>query len=69
MERNLLKYIWMHSRKDQLWMLVIILLSMPTYFLSLELPKRIVNNPIQGSGFERPGDTATFLQINLPFRF
>jgi len=67
MERNLLKYIWMHSRKDQLWMLVIILLSMPTYFLSLELPKRIVNNPIQGSGFERPGDTATFLQINLPF--
>lgn len=57
----------MHSRKDQLWMLVIILLSMPTYFLSLELPKRIVNNPIQGSGFERPGDTATFLQINLPF--
>jgi len=67
MERNLLKYIWMHSRSDQLWMLVIIMLSMPTYFLSLELPKRIVNSPIQGEGFDRPGDTATFLQFNLPF--
>jgi len=67
MERNLLKYIWMHSRSDQLWMLFIIILSMPTYFLSLELPKRIVNNPIQGEGFDRPGDTATFFQINMPF--
>ncbi len=48
-------------------MVVIILASMPTYFLSLELPKRIVNNPIQGVGFENPGDTDVFLPINLPF--
>lgn len=67
MERNLLKYIWMHSRSDQLWMLVIILASMPTYFLSLELPKRIVNNPIQGVGFETPGATSKFLEFHLPF--
>jgi len=67
MERNLLKYIWQHSRRDQLWMLVIILASMPTYFLSLELPKRIVNNPIQGVGFEQPGATEFFLQTYLPF--
>lgn len=67
MERNLLKYIWNHSRSDQLWMLVIILASMPTYFLSLELPKRIVNNPIQGVGFETPGATSNFLETYLPF--
>ncbi len=67
MERNLLKYVWTHSRSDQLWMVVIILASMPTYFLSLELPKRIVNNPIQGVGFENPGDTDFFLQFYLPF--
>ncbi len=67
MERNLLKYIWGHSRRDQLWMLVIILASMPTYFLSLELPKRIVNNPIQGVGFETPGATSNFLETYLPF--
>jgi putative ABC transport system ATP-binding protein len=40
---------------------------MPTYFLSLELPKRIVNNPIQGVGFETPGATSTFLEFYLPF--
>jgi len=67
MERNLLKYIWGHSRRDQLWMLVIILASMPTYFLSLELPKRIVNGPIQGVGFETPGATSNFLETYLPF--
>ena len=48
-------------------MLVVILASMPTYFLSLELPKRIVNGPIQGAGFENPGDTQIFLSFNLPF--
>ena len=66
MEPNLLKYVWRHSRKDQLWMLVVILLSMPTYFLSLELPKRIVNGPIQGVGFEQPGDLGHFLETYLP---
>ncbi|KAG1700611.1 Lipid A export ATP-binding/permease protein MsbA [Nymphon striatum] len=40
---------------------------MPTYFLSLELPKRIVNNPIQGVGFETPGATSNFLETYLPF--
>ena len=48
-------------------MVVIILASMPTYFLSLELPKRIVNSPIQGVGFENPGDTQAFLPFYLPF--
>ena len=66
MEPNLLKYVWRHSRKDQLWMLVIILFSMPTYFLSLELPKRIINGPIQGVGFEQPGDVGRFLETYLP---
>ena len=67
MERNLLKYVWTHSRSDQLWMVVVIVASMPTYFLSLELPKRLVNEPIQGVGFENPGDTSPFMQIHLPF--
>ena len=48
-------------------MLVVILASMPTYFLSLELPKQIVNHPIQGVGFENPGDTEYFMQTHLPF--
>ena len=66
MESNLLKYIWQHSRRDQIWMLIVILASMPTYFLSLELPKRIVNGPIQGVGFENPDDVGFYLQTYLP---
>lgn len=66
MEPNLLKYIWINSRRDQIVALVIILASMPTYFLSLELPKQIVNAPIQGLGFDNPGDVATFMRITLP---
>jgi putative ABC transport system ATP-binding protein len=66
MEPKLLRYIWRHSKGEQLWMLIVILLSMPTYFLSLDLPKRIVNGPIQGTGFENPDDTAHFLTVYLP---
>lgn len=66
LEPNVLKYVWQHSRRDQLWMLVVILLSMPTYFLSLDLPKQIVNGPIQGRGFENPDDTALFMTTYLP---
>ena len=66
METNLLRYIWKNSRRDQIWMLFVILLSMPTYFMSLDLPKRIVNGPIQGTGFENPDDTQLFLTTYLP---
>lgn len=48
-------------------MVVVILASMPTYFMSLELPKQLVNSPIQGEGFENPGDTQNFLSFDLPF--
>jgi len=66
MEPNLLTYIWKNSKKEQIIALLIILASMPTYFLSLELPKQIVNGPIQGVGFDNPGDVATFMKITLP---
>jgi len=66
LEPNLMKYVWRHSRADQVWMLFVIIASMPFYFMSLDLPKQIVNGPIQGRGFENPDDTATFLTTYLP---
>ena len=65
MDKNLASYIWKHTSRQQIWILFIILLSMPTYFLSLDLPKQIVNGPIQGDGFDTPGATQTFLQPRL----
>ena len=66
MEANLFKYIWRHSRVDQIRILIVVLVSLPFYFLSLDLPKDIVNRGIQGQQFEGPGSTQPFLVINLP---
>ncbi|MBP2234413.1 ABC-type multidrug transport system fused ATPase/permease subunit [Sinorhizobium kostiense] len=69
METRLSRYIWTHTRKQQLWILLVVALSMVPYFLSFDLPKRIVNGPIQGQGFEEPGSTQRFMPISfeLPF--
>jgi putative ABC transport system ATP-binding protein len=52
MERNLFKYIWRHSWRDQVYILVIVLLLQVFYFVSLDLPKRIVNDGIRGEAFK-----------------
>lgn len=67
MEKSLLKYIWAHTRSLQAWIFVVILVTMPLYFYSLDLPKQIINLPIQGKGFHSPADTHAFLHITLPF--
>ncbi|TQV79793.1 ATP-binding cassette domain-containing protein [Denitrobaculum tricleocarpae] len=46
MERNLFKYIWHHSRREQVGILLLVAISLPFYFLSLNLPKQIVNQGI-----------------------
>ena len=65
MDKNLATYIWRHTSRHQLWILFIILLSMPTYFMSLDLPKQIVNGPIQGDGYNTPDAVQTFLKISF----
>ncbi|MFW6076279.1 MAG: ABC transporter transmembrane domain-containing protein [Hyphomicrobiales bacterium] len=63
MPPSVFSFAWKFTRAQQIWILAVVLLSMPTYFMSLELPKLIVNGPIQGEGFEQPGATDTFLRI------
>ena len=65
MERNLFRYIWSHSRRQQIWILFVVALSMPTYFLAFDIPKLIVNGPIQGKGFETPDATQNVLPIEI----
>ena len=67
MERNLFRYIWRHSKREQVAILLLVLLSLPFYFLSLNLPKDIVNRGIQGQGFASPGDTEVFGRFHLPY--
>lgn len=69
LDPNISRYIWTHTKLQQLWVLFIVAASMVPYFMSLNLPKQIVNGPIQGDGFADPAATQTFLQIayDLPF--
>jgi len=67
MEPNLFKYVWRHSKAEQIGILFLVLVSLPFYFLSLDLPKSIVNKGIQGQGFDGPGSTQTLFGIDLPF--
>ncbi len=45
---------------------MIVLLSLPFYFMSLSLPKTIVNEAIEGKSFEQAGNTAPALKIEIP---
>ena len=65
MDRSLARYIWKHTWRHQLWILFIVAVSMIPYFMSFDLPKQIVNGPIQGKGFEQPGATQTFLSLGI----
>ena len=66
MEPSLFKYIWRHSKADQVWTLAIVIISMPFVFYAYELPKLIVNGPIEGSdGFDLPGAQKPFLQLHF----
>ena len=65
LDNNLLRYVWRHTRAEQIWILFVIIISMPTYFMVLDLPVRIINQPIQGVGFESVDDTQQFMDISL----
>ena len=69
MEKSLARYIWSSTRLQQVWILAVVALSMIPYFLSFDLPKQIINGPIQGGGFETPGATQAFMRLtyNLPY--
>ncbi|MEO0939445.1 MAG: ABC transporter transmembrane domain-containing protein [Pseudomonadota bacterium] len=46
MEKTLFSFIWKHSRRDQVILLAVTLLTFPFLYATLELPKRIINDAI-----------------------
>src|SRR5438874_2962580 len=57
MERSLFGFIIRYSKRDQLLIVPLVLASMVVYYLSLDLPKTIINKAIQGDAFKK--DTVT----------
>jgi len=62
-ERSLFGFILRYSKREQLAIVPLVLASMVILFASLDLPKTIVNEPIQGKRFPNPDSTVTFLRI------
>ncbi|WP_209507122.1 MULTISPECIES: ABC transporter transmembrane domain-containing protein [unclassified Ruegeria] len=60
MEPTLFSFIWKHSKKQQLVLLLLTVLSFPFLYASLELPKQIINDAIGA-----PGDTVTIWGITV----
>lgn len=63
LEPKLFGYIWRHSKRDQLAICAVVLASLPFYFASLDLPKRIVNDAISGKAFKGGRETVDFLDL------
>jgi putative ABC transport system ATP-binding protein len=67
MEHSLFRYIWRNSWRDQSLILIIVVIAQVFYFISLDLPKQIVNQAIQGEAFDGVR-TALFLNLTIgPF--
>ena len=49
MESNIFSFIWKYSRRDQISLLVFTIVTFPFLFVTLELPKRIINDAIGAS--------------------
>jgi putative ABC transport system ATP-binding protein len=64
MQRNLFTYIWRHSRPEQIVILGLVVLAQVFYFLSLTVPKSVINNGIQGNAF-KDSKTIPFLVWEL----
>ena len=66
MDRSLFRFILKNSRKQQLFLLAIIVFSYPVGFLVLDLPKSIIDRAIGGGG-GGPPYSASLLGIEVPF--
>ncbi|MBX2886284.1 MAG: ATP-binding cassette domain-containing protein, partial [Granulosicoccus sp.] len=66
MENGLFSYIFKYSKKEQINLILLTLLAFPFYYFSLNLPKIIINDAINGSNF--PINTSLGIgNFSIPF--
>ena len=65
MERSLFGFIIRYSKRDQLRIVPFVLLTMVVYYASLDLPKTIINEAIQGGRFTDGSSSAGFFGLEL----
>ena len=50
MEKSIYKYVLQYTSRDQIYLLILTLVNLPFIYISLEIPKIIVNEAIGGQG-------------------
>ena len=65
MDRSLFGFIIRYSKRDQLLIVPLVIGTMVVYYLSLDLPKTIINEAIQGGKFPQPDATTGFFGFEL----
>ena len=65
MERSLFGFIIRYSKRDQLLIVPLVVATMVVYYLSLDLPKTIINKAIQGVSFPTAASTVSVLGYPL----
>jgi putative ABC transport system ATP-binding protein len=65
LDRSLFRFILRYSRRDQLLIVPLVVGSMVVYYLSLDLPKTIINQAIQGASFPDADSVKRFLGVEL----
>jgi len=65
MEAGFFKFVWRYSKREQLIILALTVLSFPLVYFSLEIPKIIVNDAISGRDF--PREILGFEQQQIPY--
>jgi len=63
-DRSLFRFIIRYSKRDQLLIVPLVVASMVVYYLSLDLPKTIINKAIQGDAFKH-AETIHWLGMDL----
>ena len=64
-DKSFFRYVWRNSRREQIAILAVVLASLPLYFWSLDLPKSIVNDAIQGRAFKNGSATIRAFKLVL----
>ena len=53
MENRFFNFVWRHSKREQIFILALTVASFPLVYISLEIPKIIINDAISGRNFPR----------------
>jgi len=67
MERTIFKFILAYSKRQQIVLMLVTLLSFPFLYYSLDLPKIIINDAINGGGQSREFLNASYSQLHYLF--